>query len=252
MKKLFFAMIFACPLTALGQDASSENTSGGFTIKIFPERQQERRQSRWTLANWMDTKKRIAEQNRWLWAHTNKLPVEWALAYTQTPTRWQVESDAYLARLGLHLEYSKRSNWFAEAGLQDGPEDRRSEVAGQIRLFGGNLQDTHLISRVGFEYADFANTGTLSGSFGTWYVEPELQIYFSQWLGVRGNLKYRWAGTHMTRKTQKWGGMNYETAAFIEMGALRLEGGYRWLNWEIDGNSPLKTEELVGSIKLFF
>jgi hypothetical protein len=139
-----------------------------------------------------------------------------------------------------------------DTGLQDGPEDRRSEVAGQLRLFGGNLQDTYLITRVGFEYNDFANTADLNGSFGSWFVEPELQIYFAQWLGVRGNLKYRWAGTHMVRKTQRWDGINYEGVAFLELGALRFEGGYRWLNWDIDNVGPLKSEELIGSVKIFF
>lgn len=246
---LWILCALSLPLQAQEKDSSGK---GGVTINIFPERQKERRQSRWTLSNWMETKKEIAEQNRWLWAHTHKIPMELALGYTQSPNRWHSEVDFYVARLGLHLEYGKRVAWFEDSGLLDGPNEQRTEAAAQIRLFGGNLQDTHLIARVGYEHNSFSNSGNLAGNFGTWYAEPELQIYFAQWLGVRGNLKYRWQGSHLIRKNQKWSGTNHEALGFLELGALRLEGGYRWLRWDVDNVSPLKSEELIASIKIFF
>jgi hypothetical protein len=255
MSKQFFLLLMMILINA--QLSAEQNTSSGgpLIIKIFPERQAERRQSRWTLDSWMQTKAEIARQDQWLWAHTNKIPLEFSLAYTQSPSRWSVESHVFIARLGLALSHSRSSEWFTDYNISDhGPQDNTSQVAAQIRIFGGNLQDSYLITRVGYEYSDFQNSGSLGGSFGTWYVEPELQIYLAQWIGVRGNLKQRWAGSHVTRKTQKFSGRNYTSAAFLELGALRFEAGYRWLEWSVDNVSPqpLKAEELFGALKLFF
>lgn len=224
---------------------------GGFAS--FPERQKERQASRWTLGNWMNTKRQIEEQNSWLWAHTNKVPLEFALGYTQSPTRWRTDVDAFVARLGLRASYGKRVNWFKESGdTGRGPNDDLTQFAAQIRVFGGNLQDSYLMGRVGYELSGFDNAGALAGNFGSWYAEPELQIYLAKWLGVRGNVRYRWSGVNMSNKTQTWGGTNYETVAFLESGALRVEAGHRWVNWDIDGASPIKHTELLGALKIFF
>ncbi|MEO5668571.1 MAG: hypothetical protein ABIR96_10970 [Bdellovibrionota bacterium] len=201
----------------------------------------------------MKTKRQIEAQNQWLWAHTNKLPLEFALGYTQSPTRWKTDMDLFVARLGLRASYGKRLGFFRDVTSENtGPQDDTSNLAAQLRLFGGNLQDTYLIARIGYDYAGLGTSGALSGGFGSWYVEPELQIYFSQWLGVRGNIHERFSGQNLTRKDQKWGGRNTETVAFIEMGALRIEGGYRWMNWDVDTVTPFKNDELVGSLKIFF
>jgi len=240
------------PLLAQDQ-GSGDSSSGSFVVKLFPERQAERRQSRWTLGTWMKTKRQIEEQNRWLWAHTNKIPLEFALAYVQSPTRWNTELDLFVARLGLRASYGKRSTLFKDANAEDtGPRDDTAQLAAQIRLFGGNLQDTYLMARIGYEYAGLGGAGALGGGFGSWFVEPELQIYFAQWLGVRAKIHQRFSGQNLTRKDQKWSGRNTESVAFIEMGALRLEGGYRWMNWNVDSASPLHHNEIVTAAKLFF
>jgi len=155
--------------------------------------------------------------------------------------------------MGLRVSYGKRIGLLSDVDdLDHGPRDDTTQVASALRLFGGNLQDSYLITRVGFEYNGFENPGALGGGFGTWYAEPELQVYLAQWLGLRGNLRHRWAGSHMTRKSQKWGGRNYETMAFLEMGALRLEGGYRWQTWDMKDEGVLKNDEIVGAVRLFF
>jgi hypothetical protein len=222
-------------------------------VKIFPERQAERRQTRWSLGTWMKQKRQIEDQNRWLWQHTNKIPLEFAMGAAFSPSRWRTDLDIYLARLGLRASYGRRVGFFKDKNdLGAGPNDDTSQLAAQIRLFGGNLQDSYLLARVGYEFAGFENSAALSGGFGSWFVEPELQLYLAQWLGVRGTLRHRWAGSQLTRKTQKWDGRNQEAVAFLEMGALRFEGGYRWMNWRVDDVGTIKNDEIIGAVKLFF
>jgi hypothetical protein len=250
---LLFALSAIPALAQNDAATSSDGSSGSFVVKIFPERQAERRQSRWTLGTWMKQKRQIEDQNRWLWEHTNKIPMEFALGAAMSPSRWRSDLDIYVARLGLRASYGRRFGLIKDKTTLDaGPNDDTSQVSAQIRLFGGNLQDSYLLSRVGYEFNGFNNAGMLGGGFGSWFVEPELQLYLAQWLGVRGTYRYRWAGSQLTRKTQKWDGPNREAIAFLEMGALRLEGGYRWMNWRIDSVGTLKNDEIIGALKLFF
>lgn len=203
----------------------AQEESGGFVIKIFPERQKERKASRWSLASWMKTKEQIAEQNRWLWAHTNKVPVEWALSYTQSTQQWATRFDIFLARLGLTFHHERFVSWFAD---ETEPGGHQTELAAQIRLFGGNLQDSYLMARIGYEYSEFALPSSLSGgAYGAWFVEPVLQLYLEQWIGATGSWKYRYTGAHGTRKTEQLSGTRLEMGPFLEMGALRIHALYQ-------------------------
>jgi hypothetical protein len=250
------AALFCFPSRSFAQDEGAGSGGSGeqnFVLRLFPERQAERRQSRWTLGTWLKQKRQIEQQNQWLWAHTNKIPLEWSLGYTQSPSRYRLDADAFVARLGLRVSYGRRLGLVKDTNdLAEGPNDDTSQVAAQLRLFGGNLQDSYLIARVGFEYAGLKGASGLDGGFGSWFVEPEIQVYLAQWLGLRGNLRQRWAGAHLSRKDQTWDGRNYESVAFIEMGALRVEGGYRWLHWRVDDAGDYKVPELVGAVKIFF
>lgn len=194
-------------------------------IKIFPERQKERKASRWSLANWMRTKEKIAEQNRWLWAHTNKVPLEWAISYSQGTQQWATRFDIFFARVGLSFHHERHVGWFSDV---TSPGGHQTELAAQIRLFGGNLQDSFLIARVGYEYSEFSLPSSLSGgAYGAWFVEPVLQIYLEQWIGATGSWKYRYTGAHVTRRTEELSGTRLEFGPFLEMGALRLHALYR-------------------------
>ncbi len=234
---------------------AQETSSGGFTLKIFPERQKERRESRWSLSSWLKVKEQVREQNQWLWAHTNKLPIEWAFAYAQTPSLWEVEGDVFLARLGLRMTHSRQVSWFTDLGSSPGPVGHQTELAAQIRLFGGNLQDSFIIARIGYEYSEWSSPSSLSGgAFGSWFVEPILQLYFEQWIGVFASYKYRYTGAHLTRLDQKLSGNLLELAAFLDLGAMRFEGGYRMHDDDYSDGGPgqYKYNEVLGRIKLHY
>lgn len=232
---------------------AQESTSSGVIINVFPQRQQERRQSRWTLDSWMNTKRQVEAQNRWLWAHTNKVPIEFSLGYLQSTNRWKVESDLYLARIGFKLAHGRRVDWLSDSVSPiDGPSDSNSDLALQLRLFGGNLQDTYLILRAGYEHLVIDSGAPAIGNWGMGYIEPELQIYFAHWLGVRGRFRHRLSTSQKTMQDIVLQGHNYEAAAFIEMGALRIEAGNRWLNWEFKGYDPMSSQGLFGALKLHF
>ncbi|NCN39824.1 hypothetical protein GW916_01110 [bacterium] len=255
MKLRLFSLVLCSTFLIPSAFSQESSGTGGFTIKIFPERQQERRQSRWSLASWLKTKEKVRQQNQWLWAHTNKIPLEWAIAYGQTPYAWEVEGDVFLARLGLRMTHSRNVSWINDLSDAPAPVGHQTELATQIRLFGGNLQDSLIIARLGYEYSEWNSPSSLSGgAFGSWFVEPILQLYFEQWIGAFASYKYRYTGSHVTRKYQKLSGNVLELAGFLDLGALRFEGAYRTTkdDYSVGGPTLPEHSEWLGRVKLHY
>ncbi len=233
-------------LPARGQDSSP------IAIVFFPERQRERRQSRWTLDSWLRTKEKMAAQDRWLMQHTNKLPMDFTFSWDLSPYRQGFEIDYYLMRAGLRLRYEDASSWLPNAEASD-INNQMIEVDAQFRLFGGNIQDTNLILRVGYEYNNLKHPTGPRDYYTGFSIGPELQVYLAQWLGLRG--EYKKLLKQETRfQDRAFGGSSYFASAFLEVGSLRGEFGYR--SKEIEFTEGLSGEYsetgLFGRLRLFY
>lgn len=231
-------------------------TAAAQVIAIFPERQQERKSSRWSLTEWMKTKKEIAFQNMWLDHHTNKVPLDFTYGYDLKPGRQAHEADLYLIALGLHARY-ERGISLKQGQMSDhlNENNKAGDVALNWRLFGGNVQNTNLIVRGGYEYEHYYGLGALSGAYGGYYVAPELQIYLAPWLGLRGEWRHRFSSKRITSSGAHGSGRSWFTVAFLEINALRFEVG--WQERERTFKSDTETLEfpdktLVGRVRLFF
>jgi hypothetical protein len=236
---------------ALGMASAQAQT----VINIFPERQQERRESRWSLGAWMKQRREIDKQNLWLWQHTNKIPLEFAAGYAMNTSRYDAELDAYVARLGLRLTYGKSVDWLGAPAAGD-IENAHVSGAAQLRLFGGNLQDTNLIVRGGYDSQHvFGPAGSgLTGHYPGAWAGAELQIYFAPWLGVRGDWNKRFLRKNQQDRYQELAAKDWNGSAFLELGALRLEGGWRSQELLFSGTREVTklSEGLFGRIKLFY
>lgn len=230
--KLLLALIctsLAALLTSTTARADDDE-GGGFVIKIFPERQKERRSSRWTLAEWMRTKKIFSDQDSWLAAHTNKFPGDFTYGFDLDSWRMGHEMDFYVYWFGIHLRYEQTGEWFQKATYFD-ILNRSGQFALQVRPFGGNPQNTNLILRVIYNYDHIINPPTVAGPYGGLGAGAELQIYFAHWLGVRGDWQYRFDANRIKDGRYALGGASWFVAPFIEVGAGRLEVGYRSRDW---------------------
>jgi hypothetical protein len=231
---------------------SQEGGSSPILIQIFPQRQKERRQSRWTLGEWMKTRGEIDRQNMWLWSHTNKVPIDFTLGWDMSSVRQGFEADIYLLRLGFRLRYEEPVKWFASTASTD-LDSQEIEMDLQWRLMGGNIQDTNLILRMSYGYSDLVLPNDQNGYFTGFGFGPELQIYFAQWLGIRG--EYKKLLKQETRiQDLAFNGRSYSYVGFIESGSLRGEFGYRSKKIEFSkGFTGIETEEgLFGRLRLFF
>jgi hypothetical protein len=221
------------------------------------------------LADWLEQKKTIAAQNLWLAQHTNKVPVDLTLTSGVAPYgELATQLDFYLMWLGLRASYETPLS--ALSGFYGTPptpnfENHSGDLALQLRLFGGNVQDTNLIVRVSYEYDDLRakgsstpSVGDFAGAYAGLGLGPELQIYFANWLGVRGDYSYDFSRKHVTQKSLSFSGHRYSAVAFLEMGSFRFEGGYESRVWNFE-NSNTATDSfstnhsgLVGRLRVFF
>jgi len=202
---------------------------------FFPERQQERRQSRWTLGEWLSTKKTIADQNLWLAKHTHKVPMD--LSYSvdvRAPGRVGHEVDFFLAWLGLRARYESPWSLLEErlTSTVFNPRHLEGEAAIALRLAGGNPQNTSLVVRGVFEYRHLVSLAqSLNGAYKGWTIEPELQIYWAPWLGIRGTYRKRFGLDATSVAGQEIAGNSWTAFAFLESNSLRAEFGYESDDW---------------------
>ena len=250
--KVFFLAtlsLLVFPGAVMAQDGGS---SSPIVIQIYPQRQKERRQSRWTLGEWMKTRGEIDRQNMWLWNHTNKVPIDFTLGWDLSAVRQGFEADIYLMKLGFRLRYEEPIRWIA-SNASTNLDSQEVEMDLQARLMGGNIQDTNLIVRMSYGYTNLVLPNDQHGYFTGFGFGPELQIYFSQWLGVRG--EYKKLLKQETRiQDMAFSGRMYSYVGFIELGSLRGEFGFRAKKIEYSkGFSGIESEEgLFGRLRLFF
>jgi hypothetical protein len=247
-KYLLLCFLF---LGTLAKKSFSQDHTGPMVLLIYPERQKERRQSRWTLSDWMKTRQTMDAQDRWLWSHTNKVPIDVTLGWDVSAVRQGFEADVYLTRIGLRLRYEEPISYISKTPTDLDLQGFESDL--QFRLFGGNIQDTNLILRASYHYANLTLPSSARGHFTGFGIGPELQIYFAQWLGVRGDYEKLLNQSTRTGGTT-YGGSSYSYAAFLEMGSLRGEFGYRSKTIEYTKGATGSENEagLFGRLRLFF
>jgi len=254
MRRLMTLAVLICSTASLA--LADDGGGGGFTIKIIPERQEERRAHRWTIGDWFKTKKIMEDQDRWLAGHTNKNPFDLTYGLLVDRKRLEHDLDVFVLAFGLHFHYETTESFF----YQFDPGELRNSSGDfglQLRLFGGNPQNTNLVVKFLYEYDHVAGPSSVMGPYEGFGVSPELQIYLSNWLGMRGDWRYRTSKKRISQGDIELKGNSYSVVAFLEQRAVRVEFGWRSRSWNFKGASAattanMLTEGLFGRLRVFF
>lgn len=193
-------------------------------IKKQNEKQNAKKSSRWTLADWLATKKKIALMDQWLALNSSKTWLEIKLAGSTGEHELQgatpaVTSDAKLWSGALFIrmlgfEYDKLSVDDTSGGLS---EEESYNAA--LLILGGSIQSTNLLAH----YGQRKTTWPGSDRFTQDFYGARLSLYLLPFLGVQGRYDFypeekAQANTLLTLKAQK-----VTLTPFIEWGALRLK-----------------------------
>ncbi len=210
---LLMSFALLCSLPSIAQ-TSGGGASGGSRPWSFVGRKAEvKRQSRWSLDEWMATREKFKWQDMWL-ALNSPSPYEFFIlgAYNMIPLTYRESvtfnygAGAYVSIFGLEYQHEKVLS----------PEDH---LRFHFRLFGYNVQNTNLTFQAGIRFL------THPSSYRQGYLGLSSSIYFHKYFGVY--LLYRQYLSSVSVPTLGvMTGSRVEAGPFIDFGPLRVYGFY--------------------------
>ncbi|MCC7440392.1 MAG: hypothetical protein IT285_02095 [Bdellovibrionales bacterium] len=187
----------------------------------FVVRKQEKKQkSKWSLADWLDTRDRMRMMDLWL-AMNSPSPYEFHLggdyAFVTPVGGSQVSGingqfGAFASIFGLQLDYSNVEDaayW---------------QALFQLRVFGFQAQGTNITLQGGLRsHLSGPAEGARSPMFGV-----TTNFYLARYFGLEGLFQHRYTSTP-NNSSSRYGGQDWGAGAFIDFKFLRLYGGYKWI-----------------------
>ena len=187
---------------------------GDDVVQIIFKKQEEKRKTRWSLAEWLETRDRMMLMDLWLAMHS-PTPYEFYLGtdYQMSETDqsgdenyWRIYGAAYATIFGLGLEYetSPSKPWSALFLL---------------RVFGFNAQATNITLQLG------VRNSTQPEVFRNAVLGVGTTIYIAKYFGVDGFYRHYFDSTPNATGSSL-SGHRFEVGAFIDFSLLRVYGNY--------------------------
>ncbi|MFZ8933146.1 MAG: hypothetical protein ACO20H_03320 [Bacteriovoracaceae bacterium] len=191
---------------------------GAYTVVV--QKQQQKAQTRWTLSDWLLTKKKMALMDQWLALHSSYEIFEWVLGWneggvkvssTEQPAAFeyfsrQFYSEIFVYFLGIGYEDSYARNQFRDL----------SYIA-KLRILGTNTQTTHFNLIYGYRKLN----ETSYGKFDQDFFGVSGALYLLPFLGIKSSFyKYMKSKKHPVGFSLT--GEKFSYSPFIELGPIRF------------------------------
>lgn len=228
---------------------------GRYEVAI--KKQEEKKRSRWSLAEWLSQKENNRAMDLWLARNSHSSAFEFFL---------QARSHNYGLSAGTGTPSSNRNSYDGAlaayagvAGLRGGYEsdtENRSRWLGSLnlRLFGRALQDTHINLEYGLTGLSQKQSSGETESFQNQYGGASLNIYFTKYFGIEGS--YRKILPAQSERGRTLEGEIETGGVFIDFGILRVFGDWRKDFLKFDGAGLPDTSEFRegfgGGLRLYF
>ncbi|OQW50564.1 MAG: hypothetical protein A4S09_01870 [Proteobacteria bacterium SG_bin7] len=256
---LIFASVAYTQAKSSGFGSMFGNNRGSRENMSPLQKQEAKEKSRWTMADWLDTKKVIANQNMWLAGNKAK-PVEheFYISYDQTNLEKEVISagiptltkpsftrtafGAFTSFVGLSGEYLDHSDhmygWNAQFNL---------------RLFGNSIQNTNFTLIYGGRTRIDNSTATTE-TFKNQYYGATFALYLSKKFGIEG--VYREIMNEKSDQNNFLKGSNVEGSIFIDYSIIRVVGTWFKESLELTDPSQVVTNKnstgILAGAKFYF
>ncbi len=190
--------------------------------EVIVRKQEEKKASRWTLADWMFTKQKMSLMDQWLALHSSSTYFEFFLegsggmldgrssleSTNKSKTSYRYQTALYLRAIGIQAGIDKFS------GYQDS-----SFFQGNLILLGSSAQSTN----IQFHYGK-RNLTTKYGEFGPSYWGASGTLYLLPFFG--GLYEYRNYSDDDSGSSRFNDGQRQEYGAFLDIWFLRIRGTY--------------------------
>ena len=224
-------------------------SEGVYTVII--KKQEEKKKNRWTLADWLVTKKTMALQDQWLALNSSSTWFEFIFDYASGTLDHKVEESTrevdfsryggaiYVKFLGFEYNSYDYSKFYDQ-----------SDYRVNLIILGSSVQSTHLRAFFGKRDYSYENYSSYDQKF--W--GGHLSLYLASFLGVEGQFA-KFSETSSDNNLFKSDGERRELSAFIDLWMFRVFATqYRERMFFRSTNSLRKTtlEGTLLGAKLFF
>jgi hypothetical protein len=202
--KLAIMMVIFGLFTGLGTGlARADDEVYTFVVK----KQEEKKQTRWDLSDWITTRDKMRMQDLWLQLHS------------PSPYEFYLGGD-YQMPAGDNIAAFQVGAYASIFGLEYWRESERWLGLFHLRLLGYHDQGTNITLEAGVKADSPGGVTYRTGLAGV-----SLTLYLNKFFGVDGRYRYYFApGANSAGVTGS--GNRYEGDVFIDFSLLRLFGGY--------------------------
>lgn len=185
---------------------------------IAEEKQEAKSKSRWSISQWLDTKKRNNLMDQWLQLNTNSTRFEFyftgSLVKVKDQQALYYQENSY-QRFGFGAFFHMVGVEYSLSNFSSGSSNL--EYLASFRLLGSSLQSTNLIISYGRNVREDGQNGDLSNDF--WQLRSN--VYLVDFLGL--DLAYRKTlSNNNVLNSQEVSGDRLSVNAFVEIGLARF------------------------------
>lgn len=255
---LFCISIFLVAAHVQAQRAFGRSGSMGF-FNEASKKAEAKKESRWTLQEWLGQKERNRQMDLWLLMHTPQAsPFETFFTF-ETGT-YERATDVEGIRQEEKSFRLLRGGFSAFAGLaglegryDSGADDQFGwDAQFSFRLYGGAYQGTHIILFYGVRNRE-EDTELEPDIFQNQYSGVDVNLYVTQFFGLLG--RYAYIFKENSERQVSLEGRHYEAGAFIDYSFMRVFGRYTAEFLTLKGTSPSPEKlrkGLSGGLQFFF
>ena len=257
---LALALLIAAAAFALAPQTALAELEGTYEVAV--KKQQQKKNSRWSLAEWMAMKERNRLMDLWLAQNSHSSLYEFFLE-TQGINYGQYESSTPSNITNRNAYGGTLAAYAGVAGLRGGYEgdtESRTTWHGSfnIRLLGRALQDTHLNLEYGLRGTTIAPPSTQPTAqpenFQNQFGAVSLNLYLTKAFGVEGAYRKILPAENDRKRTLQ--GESSQAGIFIDFGLLRVFGSWRKEFHQFDGgglpNIGEFREGFGGGLRFYF
>ncbi len=213
MKILILSFVLLAPALSFAQSGGGASSGGSAPWSFMGRKAEVKRQSRWSLDEWLATRDRMKWSDMWL-ALNYPTPYEFFItgAYNMVPSARGGAADiryglgAYVKIFGLEYEHDNVL----------GPEDN---FRFHLRIFGVNVQNTNLTLHGGIRSrSDVAQTRQ-------GYLGISATLYLQKYFGIYTLYRY-----YLTTSERR-----IELGPFLDFGPFRVFGNYLYQQQNANG-----------------
>lgn len=240
-----------CLLTCLAFVRPVHAADGGSFETSIGKKSQEKRASRFTLAEWLAMKERNRAMDLWLAANSYSSPYEF---FVEGRTTGFTSLDTTATTTDARQYGGSLAAYAGVAGLRanyDADSENRSIAQGSLnlRLFGRAVQDTHINLEYGLRGTKDRNDESVQNQFGG----VSLNLYLTKYFGLEGSYKRLLPAT--SNRDREVTGEDSRAGVFIDFGAMRLFGEWKneFLHYEgtVGGVSEIRSGP-GGGLRFYF